>query len=214
MTVRHAALRHGPDRVAARGAGIGADPVRRVAAWLAALALLGCAWLATPAARADQDAPELDALFEELADADGPAEAARLETRIWRLWLEAPDEDAAVLLDGVQDAMAESDGERALRLADRLVELAPDYAEGWNKRATILYAMGDDDASVADIRETLAREPRHFGAISGLGQIFLRRGDPAAALEAFEQVLRLSPASADARAAVEFARAARDEREI
>ena len=193
-------------RLAARGRG-----ARRVAA----LALLGVACLLGPAAGgADQDAPRLDPLFEELAGAGDATEARRLEAEIWRAWLEPPDEDASLLMDGVTDAMNEGDLERALGLADRLVELAPDYAEGWNKRATILFVMGDDDASVADIRETLAREPRHFGAISGLGQIFLRRGEPGAALEAFEEVLRLSPASPNARAAVEFARAARDEREI
>ena len=182
---------------------------------VAALALLGGACLLAPATGgADQDAPRLDPLFEELADAGDATEARRLEAEIWRAWLEAPDEDASLLMDGVTDAMTKGDLERALRLADRLVELAPDYAEGWNKRATILFVMGDDDASVADIRETLAREPRHFGAISGLGQIFLRRGEPGAALEAFEEVLRLSPASPNARAAVEFARAARAEREI
>ncbi len=165
-------------------------------------------------ARADQGAPQLDGLFEELASADTAAEAERLEGRIWSLWLEAPDEDAALLLDGVQDAMREGDAERGLELADRLVELAPGFAEGWNKRATLLYVTGDFDASVADIRETLALEPRHFGAISGLGQIFLRRGEPAAALEAFREVLRLSPASAAAQRGVEIAEAALESREI
>ena len=194
-----------PPARCARGRG-----ARRVAA----LALLGAAWLTPATGSADQDAPRLDPLFEELADADDAVDARRLEAEIWRAWLEPPDEDASLLMGGVTDAMTEGDLERALELADRLVELAPDYAEGWNKRATILFVMGDDDASVADIRETLAREPRHFGAISGLGQIFLRRGEPGAALEAFEEVLRLSPASPNARAAVEFARAARDEREI
>ena len=162
----------------------------------------------------DRDAARLDALFEALGSASTPAEATRLEASIWRAWLDAPDEDASILMDAVQGAMAAGEGERALDLADRLVALAPDWAEGWNKRATILYVLGDDDASVADIRETLAREPRHFGAISGLGQIFLRRGEPARALEAFEAVLELSPASPNARAAVEFARAAADERRI
>ena len=187
--------------------------MRGALAAVRALALVAAALLA-PHASADQDDPRLDGLFEALGEADDAAEAARLEGEIWRLWLEAPDEDASLLLDGVQRAMAQGDPARALELADRLVELAPDYAEGWNKRATILYVMGDDDASVADIRETLVREPRHFGAISGLGQIFLRRGEPGAALEAFEEVARLSPGSANARAAVTFARAARDERKI
>ena len=197
---------------AAAAPAVGSSPLRALLSPVAAMAL--AALLAAPVARADQDAPRLDALFEALAEAEHPSDARRIESEIWLLWLAAPDEDAALLLDGVQGAMAEGDMARALRLADRLVELAPDYAEGWNKRATVLYVMGDHDASVADIRETLAREPRHFGAISGLGQIFLKRGEPEAALAAFEQVLALSPASAEARAAVEFARRAMERREI
>ena len=193
---------------------IGARGASRRAPALALALLVAAALLPVAPARADQDEPRLDVLFEALAAAEDPTDARRLESEIWLLWLRAPDEDSQRLMSAVQGAMADGDAERALGLADRLVELAPDYAEGWNKRATILYVMGEHDASVADIRETLAREPRHFGAISGLGQIFLKRGEPGAALEAFEQALALSPASAQARAAVAFARAALEKKKI
>ena len=102
--------------------------------------------------------------------------------------------------------MQARDLDAALETADALIARAPEFAEAWNRRATIHYLRGDDDESVADIRETLALEPRHFGAISGLGLIFLRRGDLEAALDAFEQVLEISPASANAKRSVERVR--------
>ena len=154
-------------------------------------------------ARADQRSEALPALFDSLLDADGAAAAARIEGRIWQEWLDAPDATSRALLGEIDAAIRVRDPERALSLADELVETAPAFAEAWNKRATIHYLLGDDDASVLDIRETLALEPRHFGAISGLGLIFLRQGDEAAALGAFEQVLTISPASGNARRSAE-----------
>ena len=87
-----------------------------------------------------------------------------------------------------------------------MIDSTPDFAEGWNKRATLHYLLGDNDSSVADIRETLIREPRHFGAISGLGLIFMRQNNFEAALHAFEQVLIISPGSASAKSNVEYIR--------
>ncbi|NND90976.1 MAG: tetratricopeptide repeat protein [Granulosicoccus sp.] len=103
-------------------------------------------------------------------------------------------------------AMSEGELAEALQVASELVTAAPDYAEAWNKRATIHYLMGNYDASVADIRETLLREPRHFGAISGLGLIFLRVNNVPAAVTAFEQVLLITPASVSARVSLEQAK--------
>ncbi|MEE9321346.1 MAG: tetratricopeptide repeat protein [Granulosicoccus sp.] len=152
---------------------------------------------------ADQSAPELPGLFDELLVAANQSESSSLEYRIWQLWLKAPDKNAGLLSSQLTLAMQGGELQLALRLADQLIDGNPDYAEAWNKRATIHYLQGDDDLSVADIRETLAREPRHFGAISGLGLIFMRQGDMEAALEAFEQVLAISPASENAKRSVE-----------
>ena len=74
-----------------------------------------------------------------------------------------------------------------------LIELAPDLAEAWNKRATLYYLMEDYDASVADVKQTLALEPRHFGAIVGMGLIYDALGDQEAALEAFRRGLKVNP---------------------
>lgn len=152
---------------------------------------------------ADQRSTALPELFERLLEASDASAAARLESLIWQEWLEAPDESSGNLLSRLTLAMQSRELDLALELADELVVAAPGFAEGWNRRATLHYLRGDDDLSVTDIRETLALEPRHFGAISGLGLIFLRQGDLESALDAFEQVLRVSPASRNARLSAE-----------
>jgi len=174
---------------------------------LAMVAVLAVSVFAAPrAASADQRSTALPGLFEGLLDADDASIAARLESLIWQEWFVAPDDDARVLMSRLSAAMDARDLDTALERADELVELAPGFAEAWNRRATLHYLRGDDDLSVADIRETLALEPRHFGAVSGLGLIFLRQGDLEAALDAFEQVLEISPASSSARRSVEQVR--------
>lgn len=155
---------------------------------------------------ADQNAPELPELFEALQAADSATQAVDLESRIWSLWLEAPDDASDRQLTRVVLAMQKGDLELALKLCNELVGNFPAFAEGLNKRATIHYLLGHPDRSVADIGNTLALEPRHFGAISGLGLIFLQRGDLQAALGAFEQVLEISPQSANARRSAEQVR--------
>lgn len=164
------------------------------------------ALFSTAPSQADQNSEDLPDLFDELLAAEEASVAVRLEGRIWQEWLTAPDEASRILMSRLTIAMQSRDAGLALELADELVRTTPDFAEGWNKRATIHYLNGDDDRSVADIRETLALEPRHFGAISGLGLIFLRKGDNEAALEAFEKVLEISPASRNARMSAEQVR--------
>lgn len=147
----------------------------------------------------DQSDPALPELYEALKQASDPAQAAQIESQIWQVWLQAPDEESTDLLMKTARAMQQTDFREALILSTQLTEDYPDYAEGWNKRATVFYLMGNYDMSVSDIYETLKREPRHFGAISGLGLIFQRRGNLEGALAAFEQVLAISPQSINAR---------------
>ena len=107
----------------------------------------------------------------------------------------------------VTHAMAQRELDLALLLCNQLLDASPEFSEAWNKRATIHYLQGNFEASVSDIRETLALEPRHFGAISGLGLIFIREKNYEAALKAFEQVLAISPGSVSAQSSVERAKA-------
>lgn len=155
---------------------------------------------------ADQHAPELPGLFEQLQVATDPNDVGLLENEIWQHWLEAPDAQAKELMSQISLAMSGGDLEVAIELCDELIGTHPDYAEAWNRRATLHYMLRNFPESVADIRETIALEPRHFGAISGLGLIFLKEGNLDAALEAFEQVLVISPGSISAMRSVEQVR--------
>ena len=160
------------------------------------LATAVCAW-------ADQNDARLDALFEVLATTADAAEAGAAEAKIWNIWIESGREDVdALMVEGIR-AMASARLDDAITLFTEIVERAPRFAEGWNKRATAFYLNEDYPASVEDIRRTLALEPRHFGAISGMGLIFLERGDEAGALEAFEAVLAIHPHAPGARRRVE-----------
>ena len=150
---------------------------------------------ASQPAAADQQDPRLDGLFERLQETRSPAEAWTVEQQIWRLWLES--EDAAIdrlMRQGVV-AMRDQNYDAALRVFDRMVNQAPNFAEGWNKRATVHYLMGEWRASVVDIQRTLELEPRHFGALFGLGLIYDALEQPEAALRSFEATLDLNPHS-------------------
>ena len=81
----------------------------------------------------------------------------------------------------------------ALRILDAIVTISPEYAEGWNKRATVYYLLGRHEDSISDVEKTLDLEPRHFGALSGLGLIYNRLDEDAAALDAFERALKVNP---------------------
>jgi tetratricopeptide (TPR) repeat protein len=154
-------------------------------------ALLGAAVLAPlpSTAQADQTDERLDGLFEVLKTT-GDREAVRAaEAEIWRIWIESErGEIDALMIEGIA-AMTNQRIEDAITIFGQITESAPEFAEGWNKRATAYYLNEDYAASVRDIQRTLALEPRHFGAISGMGLIFLSRGDETGALAAFEAVL-------------------------
>jgi len=148
-------------------------------------------------AHAGQDDPRLNGQFISLLDAKDPQQGQIIETRIWALWLasgdQATDEEMArgILF------MNAGDLRQALNSFDKIVASAPNFAEGWNKRATVYYLMGDLKRSVLDIERTVALEPRHFGAFSGLGLIYMATGDDEAALRAFERVLQIHPLYGD-----------------
>jgi tetratricopeptide (TPR) repeat protein len=99
-------------------------------------------------------------------------------------------------------AMAKQDFPVAIELLDRVIAREPDFAEGWNRRATVFFLMDDYNRSISDIAETLKREPRHFGALSGLGFMLLMRGDLVHARETYEKVLTIYPMMESARLAI------------
>ncbi len=176
----------------------------RVALAATLVALAGV--LAGSVARADQTDRRLGPLFERLTAAPDAASAIAIEAEIWRLWLDSGDAEVDALMGRGIAAMSAGDLAAAIEMFGQVIGRAPAFAEGWNKRATAYYLNDDLEASVADIRATLALEPRHFGALSGMGLIFIRTGDARGALAAFEAVLEVHPQSLGARARVESLR--------
>jgi len=167
-----------------------------------AILLVALALLAAPAL-ADQKDPRLDALFDKLKSAPSDTEAREAEQQIWQIWIENKNPEIERLMRQGIAAMNEDDTEEALDDFDQVVKYDKDFAEGWNKRATVEFATGDYTASVADIERTLALEPRHFGALSGLGQIYLALDRKAGALKAFRAALAINPRAEELREKVE-----------
>ena len=140
-----------------------------------------------------QDDPRLDDLFQELKTSQTPMDAQLYEDAIWRVWLQTGDDDLDRLMREGNLAMTTGRTDVARARYDEVIRRAPDYAEGWNKRATLHYLLHNFEASIADVERTLELEPRHFGALSGLGQIRDALDQPAEALEAYERALSLHP---------------------
>src|SRR4030088_508752 len=135
----------------------------------------------------------LDFLFGALKAAPDEASAKHVEARIWALWMQTPSDTAAVLMMRAKAAMDAQQMDIALKLLDAVVKLRPDYVEGWNRRATLYYLKNDYAHSLQDIEQVLVREPRHFGALAGLGMIMQELGAETRALAAFRKALAGNP---------------------
>ena len=135
----------------------------------------------------------LDFLFGALKAAPDEASAKHVEARIWAMWLQTPSDTASLLMTRAKAALDSQNIDVALKLLDAVIKLRPDYIEAWNRRATIYYLKNDYAHSLQDIRQVLAREPRHFGALAGLGMIMQDLGEERRALEAFRKALAVNP---------------------
>ena len=146
-----------------------------------------------PKVERDDPANNLDTLFSALKIAPDEASSKAIEERIWALWLISGSDTCNLLMTRAKVATDAKDYDLALKLLDSIIEIKPDYVEGWNRRATIYYLKDDYAHAIADIGEVLAREPRHFGALSGLGQMLQEIGDDKDALEAYRKALAIDP---------------------
>jgi len=135
----------------------------------------------------------LDFLFGALKAAPDAASAKQVESRIWALWVASGSDTANLLMTRVKSAIEAKDLNLAVQLLDAVIKIKPDYIEAWNRRATIHYMRKEFGESLQDIRQVLIREPRHFGALSGLGMILQEFGDEKRALEAFRRALEIHP---------------------
>src|SRR5690606_1623654 len=139
--------------------------------------------LASTAEAASTPAERLDRLFGELKRERNEKAADRIVASIWREWLNSGSATIDLMTKWSNDAVAAKRYAAALDFLDQVIALQPDYAEGWNRRATVHFLMGDYARSMADIRRTLQLEPRHFGALSGMAQILEATGRNALALD-------------------------------
>jgi tetratricopeptide (TPR) repeat protein len=142
----------------------------------------------------------LDQLFQSLYAPD--CDAQTLEDQIWQLWMHHPHRRAAQALERTAIDIAGRRFDVAETRLNRLLRACPDFSEAWNKRATLYYLQERDAESVHDIRRTLELEPRHFGALCGLAEIFRSCGEDGSALFVFQTALRINPHLAAARDAV------------
>jgi tetratricopeptide (TPR) repeat protein len=135
----------------------------------------------------------LNGLFRELSAAAPERPADEIEDLIWAVWISHRDRAAEEIMGAVVDALASGALDQARPLLDHLVERHPDWAEAWNKRATLAFIERRDADSLMDIARTLELEPRHFGAVAGFGQICLRHGRLNEARAAFQVALAINP---------------------
>ncbi|VIO68325.1 hypothetical protein CI1B_69310 [Bradyrhizobium ivorense] len=135
----------------------------------------------------------LDFLFGALKAAPDEDSARHVEARIWALWLQTPSDTAALLMTRAKAAIDAQNIDVALKLLDAVIKLRPDYVEAWNRRATLYYLKNDYVRSLEDLQQVLSREPRHFGALAGVGMIMQDLGDEKRALDAFRRALAVDP---------------------
>ena len=155
---------------------------------------LAASMLASAPANADQNDPKLDKLFAALQTGLSNAIAASLEREIWTIWTRYPDDQ--VINRQMNRAIKMMNAGRlddAEAMFSVIILREPAFAEAWNKRATVRFFRGDDTGSASDILQVIKLEPRHFGALSGLGMIKVRTGDFQGALQAYRAAQRINP---------------------
>ncbi len=145
----------------------------------------------------------LDDLFDRLAKAQDDREAKGVSGAIERVWMHSGSDTADLLMGRAMQALKRKDYALSQELLNAVVEIEPDWAEAWNKRATVRYLADDAMGSMQDIARVIKLEPRHFGALSGMGFILQRSGFDQRALEAFRKALEISPQQEEIRRLVE-----------
>jgi tetratricopeptide (TPR) repeat protein len=169
----------------------------RIAALIVGVCLLAFdlagSGFAQSASDAAARAQRLDHLFGTLQSTKDEQEADTAVAEIWRLWLQSGTPDLDERMEQANKLIGHGLHALALPVLDDLLKRAPDWAEAWNRRATVLYLVGEHDRSLADIERVLALEPRHFGALAGIGLIRIARGEYRAALAAYRRALTVNP---------------------
>lgn len=165
--------------------------MKYIVRYLAIITLITTFWAGPAAAR--QDDPRLNDLFTELSETENLQKGKVIEQSIWGIWLESGSDTVDFLMVQGMSYMGQGALGKALTIFTSIIKIDPEYSEGWNKRATVLFLMGEFSASVEDIGRTLELEPRHFGALAGLGQIYDRLDSSNGARSAFEKAVKINP---------------------
>jgi tetratricopeptide (TPR) repeat protein len=146
-----------------------------------------------PRAQRGDPANNLERLFTALRVAPDAESAKKVESRIWAVWAAGGGDTATLLMTRVRTATEGKEFDLAIKLLTAIIDIKPDYIEAWNRRATLYFHKRDYTAAMADLRQVLLREPRHFGAWAGLGMILNDIGDERRALAAFRRAVDLHP---------------------
>ena len=144
------------------------------------------------------DAP---ALLRALRDEDAGVRAVA-ESSLWQVWSRSGDQQIDTLFQLGVEQMTRGDGQGAIDTFTAIIQKKPDFAEGWNKRATIYFLVGEYDKSLKDCDEVVKRNPQHWGVLAGYGQIYLALDKPELALAYFEKALKVNPNLRSVEAAV------------
>ena len=144
---------------------------------------------------ADQNDPRLNNLFKKLNQTENQEEIRDLIANIWDIWYEVDDPKVIEYFEKGIQAIRIRNYPLAIRFFNNLIEEDPNFAEGWNKRATVHFMMGNFDQSMQDIIKTLELEPRHFGALDGMGLIFIHQGQFQQAIDVYDKMLEIFPFS-------------------
>ena len=142
-------------------------------------------------------------MFATLKSSDDELELQETEAAIWEIWYQSGDQTIDAKMDAAGLLVRDGELAAAEEIYTDVIAAAPKFSEGWNRRATVRYYLGDLVGSLADIEQTLHLEPRHFGAIWGLGMIFGLQHDYERAILAFQRLLEIKPNSPDARPRIE-----------
>ena len=146
-------------------------------------------------AQADQRDERLIELFDKLFLSTNNMEASKLLFNIWDIWSIADNQETQIIFDEANQFMDVGELDNAIELFTKVVKQSPEFAEGWNKRATVYFLKGELNKSISDIEKTLNLEPRHFGALDGLAEIYLMQDDLVGAAVIYRRILEIIPSS-------------------
>ena len=166
--------------------------------------LLGICLFYSPVSLSDQTDTRLNDLFITLQNSDDLSQLREAESSIWEIWFDSGEPNVDKMMEEARKAVAAREYAIAEEIYSQVIDRLPRYSEGWNRRATIRYYQQNYDGSLQDIRQTLALEPRHFGAIWGLGMILGWQKEYSGAITAFERLLEIKPNSGDAGPRIEM----------